>query len=463
MSRYYRSLIQNGILLLDVYPSALAAYSFRKLRDAYSGNCIKVRRSNDNIEQDFGFTSDGVLDTVSLLDFVGDNKFPNSEDFTNGSWGKTGITVTADATTAPDGNLTADKIIASTASTSYIFSRGSSTISLGLDYNLSVYVKASEYSRFRILSSISGSQQRVDINLNTQVVTNNLFSNNPVITDVGNGWYRCSITITSGISGSTSNGLVVYLLDNSGNVTFTGDNTSGMFFWGAQMVQASSVQSYRATTATSTILGGSGFITTWYDQSTSANHAIQISYTAQLPIVSVTTATAPIVPTNNGKPSIFNTVGGRRFSFTNTLSTPSRFSSIFVFNRPTSTGNQTSFGNASVGGRPYLFQWNGTGNILMAPGATIITTLATADTRTGNFISYTSRNTSNLLQGWVNGSALPSTGTDSTTTTITSLFSFSSAGNTSTGYFQEVVLWNVNYDANRSGIEQNINNYYGFY
>jgi hypothetical protein len=59
-------------LLLDDYPNAAAAYSLRKLRTAYTGSAIRVRRSNDNTEQDIGFV--GVdLDTVSLKNFVGAN------------------------------------------------------------------------------------------------------------------------------------------------------------------------------------------------------------------------------------------------------------------------------------------------------------------------------------------------------------------------------------------------------
>ena len=57
-------------LLLDTYSGAAAAYSLRKLRSAYSGNAIRVRRSSDNTEQDFGFVAN-ILDTASLLTFVG--------------------------------------------------------------------------------------------------------------------------------------------------------------------------------------------------------------------------------------------------------------------------------------------------------------------------------------------------------------------------------------------------------
>lgn len=56
--------------LLDLYPNAAAAYSLRKLRIAYSGSAIRVRRSSDNTEQDIGFVNN-VLDTSSLTSFCG--------------------------------------------------------------------------------------------------------------------------------------------------------------------------------------------------------------------------------------------------------------------------------------------------------------------------------------------------------------------------------------------------------
>ena len=62
--------VQAAGLLLDLYPNAAAAYSLRKLRTAYSGSAVRVRRSSDNTEQDIGFVAD-ELDTASLLAFCG--------------------------------------------------------------------------------------------------------------------------------------------------------------------------------------------------------------------------------------------------------------------------------------------------------------------------------------------------------------------------------------------------------
>ena len=59
--------------LLDTYSGAAAAYSVRKVRTAYTGPCIRVRRSSDNAEQDIGFLSNGILDTLTLASFVASN------------------------------------------------------------------------------------------------------------------------------------------------------------------------------------------------------------------------------------------------------------------------------------------------------------------------------------------------------------------------------------------------------
>lgn len=62
----YRPL--GGTLLLDLYPGASAAYSLRLLNTSYTGNCIRVRRSSDNTEQNIGFVG-GIIDSASLKTF----------------------------------------------------------------------------------------------------------------------------------------------------------------------------------------------------------------------------------------------------------------------------------------------------------------------------------------------------------------------------------------------------------
>lgn len=62
-------LVPSAELLLDLYPGAAGAYSFRKLRTAYAGNAVRLRRESDDSEQDFGF--DGIdFDVAGALSFA---------------------------------------------------------------------------------------------------------------------------------------------------------------------------------------------------------------------------------------------------------------------------------------------------------------------------------------------------------------------------------------------------------
>jgi hypothetical protein len=55
----------------DVVTSPKVAFGLRRLSSSYTGYCLKVRRSSDSTTRDIGFTADGELDVEALLDFVG--------------------------------------------------------------------------------------------------------------------------------------------------------------------------------------------------------------------------------------------------------------------------------------------------------------------------------------------------------------------------------------------------------
>ena len=71
MARKVMSGASGAQLLLDQFPGALFAYSFRKLKLSATLSC-RVRRSSDNAEQDIGFTGND-LDESALTTFTGAN------------------------------------------------------------------------------------------------------------------------------------------------------------------------------------------------------------------------------------------------------------------------------------------------------------------------------------------------------------------------------------------------------
>ena len=91
------SISQGVVPLLDVYGSASGAFSIRKLRTAYTGNAIRVRRT-DLSEQNIGFTANGNLDTTALMSFVGTGSMDNG--FVTTWYDQSGNSLNATQTTA---------------------------------------------------------------------------------------------------------------------------------------------------------------------------------------------------------------------------------------------------------------------------------------------------------------------------------------------------------------------------
>ena len=84
--------------ILDDHPNALAAFSLRKLRTAYTGDAIQVRNAS-NIDADIGFDSDGNLDTGTLLGHtgIGGSDYGYIQTWYDQSGGGNDLTQTADA------------------------------------------------------------------------------------------------------------------------------------------------------------------------------------------------------------------------------------------------------------------------------------------------------------------------------------------------------------------------------
>ena len=441
-------------LLLDTYEGATVAYSLRKLRTAYTGSAIRVRRSVDNAEQDIAFSGND-LDTTTMLDFVGYNLWTYSEEFNNALYVKTNINTTGtpayiDVETAPNSTLTADKIIENTTSGSHFFRRVSGTIVNGIDYNISVFLKQGERTKVEITSNISGANQTCILDLTNGSISSNGFANTPIVTAESNGWYRFSVTITSGTTSATS--AISVTLSNGTTISYTGDGTSGAYVWGTQLSQTSSVKTYQKTVATA---GGAGFIATWYDQSTNANNSTNATPTQQAQVVS--NGNLVLDPNNNKLSSQWT---NDQYIMADIVNINQKFLFTEVVNRAATNNSVLPTGNLSA--NFYIVRWTSTGNIetILGSGAATVTH-ATGDTATGNYIISALRDGSNVVKAWKNGSAL-STGTSVGTTPPWNRFG-TAITISSTCYYQEIIFWNTDLESSRSAIETDINTYYSVY
>lgn len=179
--------------------------------------------------------------------FIQTNLLTFSEQFDNAAWSKTNVSVTANNTLSPFGTSTADTIIPNTTLGDHLVAAGSIAATSGTVYTLSVYAKASGYNFIRLSfgNVAGGGYTFFDLSNGTVGTTSGMTSSS--ITPVGNGWYRCSVTRAAS---STANlGGDVYITSANGQFNWSGNGTSGVALWGAQLVQGASAGDYVQTTS----------------------------------------------------------------------------------------------------------------------------------------------------------------------------------------------------------------------
>lgn len=287
------------------------------LTRASSGTCFDitgtlVTRATDVARFDYNPTTHASYGIV--VEASATNIILQSEDFSNAAWSITAGSITANAVAAPDGNTTADKFTESTGTSDFALY---DTTPFASQTTASFSVFAKYAGRFIGLRFFNAANDYVTVifNLQTGAVTQSTTSGatysgvSSSITDCGNGWYRCSVT------GTRASGTTYYSLDlansgtptlnSGGDTTYTGDGTSGAYFWGAQVESGSTLSTYIATTSATatraadslgfTIPAGIGHLVyTFYDSTTQTVAVSSGAYT---------------VPTNLNRADIKTIVG----------------------------------------------------------------------------------------------------------------------------------------------------------
>jgi hypothetical protein len=183
-----------------------------------------------------------------LIEKVRTNLVLQSETFET-TWAPAVATITSNATTAPNGTLTADKLVAAVGLGLPVQHRIDQTPTTAAGNNTySVYAKKGEIEFIFLRIGVAGAM----FNLNNGAISSISAGIVASSVDAGNGWYRLIITKAA----SVANEVLRINLNLTDTFTdFIGNGTDGAFIWGAQYELNDIATDYIATTTAAVSVG----------------------------------------------------------------------------------------------------------------------------------------------------------------------------------------------------------------
>lgn len=167
-------------------------------------------------------------DATGKLTYGPNNLLLQSQTFGVAPWSIARASITSDAIAAPDGTLTADKLVEDTSTNTHQAAQNRN-IPVGQAV-YSIYAKAAErtWAFFEVVSGATDRYAYVD--LATGAVGSGNYT--PTVTDAGGGWWRVTFVFAALATSAT---VYAFSASANGGVSYTGDGTSGIYLWGAQL------------------------------------------------------------------------------------------------------------------------------------------------------------------------------------------------------------------------------------
>jgi hypothetical protein len=200
-------------------------------------------------------TRSGYTCPEQLVEFTaGTNLLLRSEEIDNASWTKTNMTVSANATTSPDGTSIADSVLETVTSGQHRIEQAKVKAGSALLYTLTFYIKPN--GRDWVYVSLRNGGNGVNVYLNITTVVrgtpstfgSNWTFNSVQIQDAGSGWRKVEMQVQSDSTTSITT-IIAAQTGNSVSADYAGDITKGFYVWGVQLEQATFSTSYIPTTS----------------------------------------------------------------------------------------------------------------------------------------------------------------------------------------------------------------------
>ena len=244
--------------------SSLRSYSFSELltftRASVANYCnsLGVLAAAAVDEPRIEYDAETLAVRGLLMEEERTNYLLRSQEFSNASWTKTRASVTPDAVAAPDGTLTADKLVedGTAANTHYAMQSYTKTASNEVQtYCASVWAKAGGQTWIRLNcqgTSGAANSAYANFNLSTGAASTpqlaGAYDNAQARMDKWpGGWYRCSLDFR--INNDAQAAVEVWTMLYTGSSSlYNGDGASGAYLWGAQLEKGTYPTSYVSTT-----------------------------------------------------------------------------------------------------------------------------------------------------------------------------------------------------------------------
>ena len=236
-----------GLPSVSYDPASIAYFTATGITGATQKSAI------DNLVK--GLKADGLWSKMkAVYPFVTDNRnlFSYTEDFSDAYWTKSALSITTNATTAPDGTLTADKAIPAASTGAHDLSKLLTRTSGSYTATISIYAKQAEdkYFCLSLQDAIGGLGITFDVSAGTVSTPTSTYGTgwsevSNSITSVGNGWFR--ITYTATTTNATTQLTGLYRPGNIPNLFggSTGNGVNGVFVWGTQLEAGSTATLYQ--------------------------------------------------------------------------------------------------------------------------------------------------------------------------------------------------------------------------